>query len=179
MRAEHLWGSLWFFLFPIFLTAVSQTFLPHTPPLQLLILPVWAVYWMLSRPLKQGFWISGWHALLCEVYWSLPSGTCITFFLLIWWLIRSYRELLPTRPNPYHGLLCGVILLPALRSWIWLYALLWPTLEDAGPLYPSLVEIITIPAAGALGGSAIFALAAKTEFLIFKPNPKELRADAR
>jgi hypothetical protein len=42
---------------------------------------------------------------------------------------------------------------------------------------PSLINLILLPAVGALGGSAIFALAQQTDFLIFTPNPQDLRED--
>jgi hypothetical protein len=42
---------------------------------------------------------------------------------------------------------------------------------------PSLTTLILLPAIGALGGSALFTLAQKAEFLVFIPKPQELRED--
>lgn len=174
---EHIWNCVWLTIFPLLLAALSKTFLPSSPIFQLLILPLWATFWALSRPAKQALWILLWHAVLCETLWLLPPGACVTFFLLVWKIIRLYREWLPFQPTPYHGLLSGVILLPMLRLWIWIYAALWPTLPDASYLSPSFLEIVLTPAMGALGGSAIFALAQKTDFKVFNPKPEELRDD--
>lgn len=177
MRPKHFWGAIWFILFPILLTAISRELLPETPTLQLLIVPTWAFYWLLARPERQSLWITCWHAILCETAWTLPPGTCVTFFMLLWWIVRTHRDLFPINPQPYHGLLCGVTLLPVLRIWIWLYAILWPTLPDATPLRPTLLSLILLPAVGALGGSMLFALAEQTSFLIFRPTPKEMLHD--
>lgn len=179
MRTERFWATVWLFVFPVVLTAFSCTFLPQTPVTQLLLVPTWTAYTLLTRPTRQTLYPSLWTAILCEAMWDIPPGACITFVLLFWWLIRSYRDFLPLRPSPYHGLLCGVALLPTLHIWLWLYALLWPTVTDAGPLMPSLVTLILLPAVGALGGSAVFALAQRMEFLVFLPTPQEMREDER
>ena len=176
MSAERFWNLMWLFAFPVLLAALSRAFLPETSIFQFLVLPLWAIYWNLTRPSKQALWVSLWHAVLCEALWLLPPGACVTFALVVWWIIRTYRDLLPIRPAPYHGLLCGVIVLPVLRLWIWLYAILWPT-ATASYLCPTFAEFILIPTVGALGGSAIFALAQKTEFRIFIPKADALRND--
>ncbi len=177
MRVEQFWSTAWLFILPALLTAVCLTFLPQTPVMQLPVPTLWTTYWLLTRPTKQTFWPGMWTAVLCETAWDIPPGACLTFFILFWRGIRFYRDLLPIRPTPYHGLLCGVVLLPLLYLWIWLYALLWPLLSDTKPLMPSLINLILLPAVGALGGSAIFALAQQTDFLIFTPNPQDLRED--
>ncbi|MBQ9694213.1 MAG: hypothetical protein IJV69_05595 [Kiritimatiellae bacterium] len=177
MNAERFWCWVWLITFPTLLAALSKTYLPERPVFQLLLLPSWAIYWIFTRPIKQALGVAICFAFLCETIWLIPTGSCITFFLLIWWFVRTYREFLPIRPSPYHGLLCGVILLPLLRVWLWIYTALTPTIPTAAFLSPSLSEIILIPALGALGSSAIFALAQRMEFHIFVPKTEELRDD--
>jgi hypothetical protein len=177
MNAERFWATIWLFVLPVLLTALSVSFLPQTPVIQLLIVPLWTLYWILTRPLRQSLWPTIWAAILCECAWQVPAGACVTFFLLLWWGVRYFRDILPIHPSPYHGLLYGVALLPLLHLWLWIYAFLWPTLPDAMPLMPSLVNLILLPAVGALGGSAVFAVAHHTEFRIFIPSPQDLRED--
>lgn len=177
MSTERFWATVWLFLLPVVLTAVSATCLPHTPVIQLALVPLWMIYTLLTRPTRQSVWPIIWSAILCETAWGVSAGACITYFLLLWWGVRSYRDLLPLRPSPYHGLLYGVSLLPLLYLWIWLYAILWPFGPHFAPLTPTLVNLILLPAVGALGGSAIFALAQQTEFLVFTPTSQEMRED--
>lgn len=175
MHAKRFWERVWLFFFPMLLLAFSYALLPQTPTFQLLILPVWVLYHFLTRKPKHTLWLAIWCAILCESMWTLPPGSCVTAFLLTHWLLKYFREFLPLQLTPYHGLLAGVFFLPLLRMWIWFYAFLWLPQTTAMLLRPSLTDFILTPAVGALGGSAVFALAAKMEFLIFKPNPKDVR----
>lgn len=179
MNTKRFWSTCWSFVFPVLLTAISDILLPNTPVLQLLLLPMWVVYRLLVYPSRQTLPLAIWCAILCESTWQIAPGTCILFFLFLWWCVRYFRKILPLRPMPYHGLLCGVILLPVLHLWIWFYAVLWPGIPIASPLLPTLASFILLPAIGALGGSAVFALAQQTEFLIFMPNWQEMREDER
>jgi hypothetical protein len=177
MTVERFWSTIWLFVVPTVLMAITTTLLPSHPVLQLIVLPLWMLYTLLTRPTRQSLWPVLWAATLCEANWDIPPGACITFFIPIWWGVRNYRDLLPVRPSAYHGLLSGVTLPPILAVWIWLYAILWPFWPSATPLMPSLTTLILLPAIGALGGSALFTLAQKAEFLVFIPKPQELRED--
>ncbi len=177
MTAERRWGAVWLTLFLILLVALAQTLLPQVTTVQLALIPSWIVYWLLTRGWRLGLWVTLWGGALLETVWMIPPCGVILFFLLLWQLIRTFREDLPEEITPLHGLLVGVILAPLLRLWLWVYAMLWMGEAGTYALAPSLTEMVLMPATGALGGGLVFALAMASEFRVLIPPKETVRGD--
>ncbi len=177
MIAERRWDAVWLTFFLILLVALSQTLLPELPSVQLVVVPAWMCYWMLTRGKRLGLWVALWGGGLLETVWMLPPGGAILFFVLVWYLLRTFRKELPETITPLHGLVGGVLVAPILRLWVWLYAILWTGQTTAYTLMPTLPEMILMPATGALGAGLIFALAKQCEFCVLIPPKEAVRGD--
>ncbi len=169
MVTERTWDTLWISVFLLLLVSLSQSLLPAYPAWQLVVVPGWICYWQLTRRRKPGLWFALWGGTLLETAWDVPPGCAILFFLGLWYLRHTFREQLPTPITPLHGLIGGMVLAPLLRLWVWFYTLLWWGPTDAALLLPSLGGFFIMPAAGALGGGALFALAKACEFRVLEP----------
>ena len=181
MTATHFWDALWFTLFPLVLVGAGQVLLPATPAFQLAFLPIWLCYWLLTRAAAMGCWCALWCGILLETAWGVPPGCCVLAFLTLWQLTRLFRKRLPA-PNaikPLTGLILGTLLVPVLRLWLWLYALLWLDTTQSNALAPSLMALIAAPALGALMGGAVFALARAFDFTALRPLKEEVINDGR
>ncbi len=176
METERTWDAIWLSVFLLVLVSLSHTFLPAYPAWQLVVVPGWLCYWILTRRRKLGLWMALWGGLFLEVAWGVPPGCAILFFLGLWYLNLFFRKQLPYPVTPLHGLIGGMVLAPLLRLWVGFYTILWWGPTEAGSLLPSLGGFFIMPAAGALGGGAIFALAKVCEFRVLMP-PTEKRPD--
>lgn len=173
MTAETFWDAVWITLFSALSVALSVTFLPSLPSIQLVVVPMWFGYWMLTRSVRLSAWVAFFGGLLLESAWGIAPGGCILFFFMIWQLIRLFRKELPKEIQPLHGLLAGVVFAPFLRLWIWGYSALWLGWEAADAIRPGLTGLFVMPAAGALGGGAVFALAKAWSFDALEPKREE------
>ncbi len=169
MVTERTWDTVWLSIFTILLVSLSQTLLPPYPAWQLVVVPGWICYWLMTRRRSAGLWLAVWGGLFLGCAWTVPPGCAILFFLGLWYLRQTFREQLPMPITPLHGLIGGMVLAPLLRLWIWLYALLWWGPTAASALAPGLGGFFIMPAAGALGGGAVFALAKAFEFRVMAP----------
>lgn len=173
MTAETFWDAVWLTVFSTLLVALSVTLLPSVPAIQLVAVPAWLGYWMLTRSARLGAWMAFYGGLLLESAWGIPPGGCIFFFFMLWQLIRLFRTELPKEILPLHGLLAGVVFAPFLRLWIWGYSAIWLGGEAAEAIRPGLSGLFVMPAAGALGGGAVFALAKAWSFDALEPKQEE------
>lgn len=173
MTAESFWDGVWVTVFSVLLAALSVTLLPATPSIQLVVMPMWLGYWMLTRRARLAAWVACFGGLLLESVWGIAPGGCILFFLMIWQLIRLFRKELPKEIQPLHGLLAGVVFAPFFRLWIWGYSFLWLGAEAAEAIRPGLTGLFVMPAAGALGGGAVFSLAKLWSFDALEPKQEE------
>ncbi len=169
MVTERSWDALWLSILTLLLVSISQTLLPAYPACQLVFVPGWLCYWILTRKRRLGLWLAIWGGLFLESAWSVPPGCVILFFVGLWALRHKFRDQLPLPITPLYGLIGGVLLAPLLRLWVWVDALLWwgPTTAEA--IAPSLGGFFIMPAAGALGGCAVFAIARGCEFRVLVP----------
>ncbi len=177
MITEHSWDALWNSVFLLILVSLSQTLLPPVPAWQLVVVPGWLCYWILTRKRRLGLWLALWGGLFLEAAWGVPPGCAPLFFVGLWYLRQTFREQLPEPITPLHGLIGGMVLAPLLRLWIWVYTLLWWGATDAAIVAPSLGGFFIMPAAGALGGGAIFALAKACEFRVLVPKTDKRHDD--
>ncbi len=179
MTASRAWDAIWLTVFPLVLAGGSAALLPHNPVIQGAFLPLWCVYWMLTRGPRMGVWVALWCGVLLEVIWGVPPGGCALFFVFVWRILRLLRARFPDAEalTPLHGLLLGTVLVPLLRLWLWLYAVLWLGASSASGLTPSLVALIVAPAIGAVGGGAVFTLARLWDFRALRPPKKEVESD--
>lgn len=173
MTAEKFWDAVWLTLFSAVIVALSVTLLPAVPAIQLAVAPIWFGYWMLTRSVRLAAWIAFFGGMLLESAWGIPPGGCVLFFFMLWQLIRLFRNELPKEIQPLHGLLAGGLFAPFLRLWIWGYSLLWLGAESAEAIRPGLTGLFIMPATGALGGGAIFALAKLWSFDAMEPKQEE------
>lgn len=173
MTAETFWDAVWITVFAAILVALSVTLLPTVPSIQMVVVPMWFGYWMLTRRPQLSAWIAFFGGMLLESAWGVPPGGCILFFFTIWQLIRLFRKELPKEIQPLHGLLAGVVFAPFFRLWIWAYSIFWLGLDAADAIRPGLTGIFVMPAVGALGGGAVFALAKAWSFDALEPKQEE------
>ncbi len=179
MTAARAWDAVWLTAFPLALVGVGAALLPQGPAAQIAFVPMWACYWVLTRGAALGAWAALWCGVLLEGAWGMPPGGCVLFLLLLWRVARLVRARLPVpdEVRPLHGLLLGTVLAPLFRLWLWLYAAAWFGPVGAGGLVPSLPSLIAAPAAGAVGGGAVFALARLCDFRALRPSRKEAAGD--
>lgn len=177
MENSRFWDLVWITLFSACLAGVCEGLLPHVPALQLVFLPAWYAYWIVTRGPRTAAWVALWGGALLESAWSLPAGTCIFFLLGVWWGVQGFRDLLPLEVSPLHGLVWGVVLAPLLRLWVWGYSAIW-LWGEARPLAPSFAGLVAMPASGALFGALPFALARATDFRVLRPKREETLSHA-
>lgn len=178
MGAERFWAAAWVTLFLPALVGLCGAFLPTAAAIQLAVAPGWVAWWVLTAGPRLRVWAALWGGALLEWAWGVPPGACVLPLLGLWAGARAFRESMPERPRAVHGLVGGMVAVPALRVWLWLYAMPWVGPEAAGALRPGLSALCAAPAAGALGGCAVFALARACDFLALRPPREEARADA-
>lgn len=179
MTAGQAWDAIWVTAFPLTLVGGSVALLPQRPAVQVAFVPIWVCYWLLTRGTVLGAWVALWCGILLECIWGVPPGGGALFLLLVWRVIRLARPRLP-EPNavaPLHGLLLGTVLAPLFCLWLWLYASAWQGPVGSIGLAPTLPALIAAPAAGAIGGCIVFALARLCDFRALRPSEKEVIGD--
>ena len=175
MRAERFWAAVWVTVFLSALVGVCSAVMPRVPAVQLAVAPAWVAWWALTQSARLGAGAALWGGALLEAAWGVPTGGCVSFFLTLWLVGRVWREALPEELRPLLGLVGGLVCAPALRVWLWLWAVPWLGGEGAAPLRPGLTGLVAAPALGALGGGAVVALARACDFRIFAPPKEETR----
>lgn len=177
MNAERAWFAIWVTVFLPALVGLCGAFLPAYPAVRLAVAPVWMAWWTLTAGPSLGAWVAVWGGALLEWAWTVPPGACVLPLLALWGAGRWLKESLPAKLHPWHGAFGGLILVPLLWFWLWLYAALWVGVEAAAPLRPGLGFLLS-PLTGALGGGAVFALARACDFRALAPEPEEEDAHA-
>ncbi len=178
MTRETFWATAWVTLFLPALVGTCATLLPEALPVQIAAAPVWVVWWTLSAGARLGVWAAVWGGALLETAWGVPPGACALFFLMLWGGARALGDNAPEAYTPLHGLVGGMVLAPLFALWLWVWAALWLGGASAAPLRPDLVGMVLLPATGALGGGAIFALARACDFRALWPPRQEALGDA-
>lgn len=177
MSAERTWDGVWCSVWLAVLTGVCAGLFPHSMTLQLLLVPLWVAYDLVTRGPKLGAWLALWGGLLLEGVWHVPPGSCASFFLLLWWVLTHFRESLPPMEVPaVYGCVLGVLLVPCLRFWLALYAIPFYGWSSAEFL-PTVGGLFLGCVAGLLGGAALFTLADAMEFHVLKPKQEERLSD--
>lgn len=166
------WDGLWVTLLVAALVGFGEALLPAVPAVQLVVVPAWLTYWLMTRKWRLGVWVAIWGGLLLEASWRLPAGCVILFLLGVCGACWAWREALPREVGALHGLLMGVLFGPLFRVWVWAYSVVW-LWEEAGVLRPTFAGFFVMPATGALGGGLVFAVARWADFLVLRPEPEE------
>lgn len=154
---------------PIVLTGICDGLFPSLAVVHASFLPVWCIWFLLTRTSKVGLWVAIWFGQLLEYAWLLPQGTCILFFLLCWSVVEAFREELPETIMPSLGFLIGALVAPVLLLWSAIYVFLYTGSEGDSYAWPTFGQIILAPVIGSLGGALAFKLAERCEFFALRP----------
>lgn len=177
MSAERAWDAVWRSVWLAVLTGVSVGLFPHWMTVQMLVVPLWVAYDVVTRGPRTGCWLAIWGGLLLEGVWHVPTGACVSFLLIVWGVMTRFREELPPMEVPAtYGCVLGVLMVPLLRFWLALYAVPFYGWASA-QLLPSLGTFLWSCFAGLFGGALVFALADVTEFHVLKPKREERLSD--